>query len=485
MKKIENFNFFLLMNILKIILLVFFVQILNGCVSHIPIIKSPENRAKIPEHWTSKPNSPSFTITNSLLDLLNNSELKLYINESIKNNFDIKSAIARLKASNYLLRGSKGKFLPSIDAEFSSINHNQEIDLNTGNRKKSKNYRTAVNISWEADIWGKISDNYSAEKHRYIAESTEFISFRDSLAARVVQAWIRAVSSALSKKALEKQVKYYRLLEKQFSRKYKKGLISILEIYNIRQKVRDIESRLIEIEEDHARNIRELEILAGRPPENKLVSGTVLPDVGLAAYKIPAEIIKNRPDIQKELAQLKSAELLSRAAKKRLLPSLSLTGSISKEGKSLKLLKGADILWNLIGSLTQPLFSGGRLIAEYKAQSSEAQSILWKLESTILRALKEVEDALGRENSLSTRIKQMEKVLLSAQSKNKYIEKRYKHGLADFYTLLLNKIEENEIETNLIQLRTWHLTNRVDLALSMGIGINKSNKKEDINELKK
>ncbi len=459
-------------NIKQIVVSVILATVLlTGCRSRIKGDLPVDNIRSIPDSWSSSSNSNESVLRRSLTGIFEQEELKKYIKEALENNREIAATVERLKAAGYLLKGKAGELLPSAELELSLTNHNQEINTETLKRGNGKIFKAGINISWEIDIWQRIGDEYRAGSLKFFSSSRELEAFRNSIICAVIKRWLQTTATGRIAANYHLQLKHLRLLKKQYSRRYAQGLAPQTTLLDIDQKLQSAESALISAEEEHKRSRRALEVLSGRTPSASIATGSSIPEISLIKEPVPAEVIRNRPDIQSKIATLKAAGALSRAAAKRMLPSLRLSGSAAKEGRSFKLFRGADILWNLISSLTQPLFAGGRLLAEYKAQKAEAKAALHDLEASVINAVKEVEDALGRELELAENMFRQKSILKNAVKKSSYHKNRYRLGLEDSTSTIMAAIELQEIRNNLEEVHTLLLLNRVDLALACGLGL--------------
>jgi outer membrane protein TolC len=128
-------------------------------------------------------------------------------------------------------------------------------------------------------------------------------------------------------------------------------------------------------------------------------------------------------------------------------------------------------LWNLLGSLSAPLFEGGKLRAQVEIAKLNAEQSFWSYQDTLLNAVNEVENALGQEHSLTQQQQYMDIALQSAErSYDNYLSK-YQQGLVDILDLLTVQQQVYDLEATLAQIHFSLLTNRIDLGLALGLGV--------------
>ena len=120
----------------------------------------------------------------------------------------------------------------------------------------------------------------------------------------------------------------------------------------------------------------------------------------LAIDSIPSvsiQALARRPDVRQAEAALKAAFYTTNEAHAALYPSLSLSGSIGWTNDVGEIVSPAGLLMNALGSLTQPLFAGGRLRAEVQRAKAEQEAAKVAFRQTVLEAGREVNDIMATE----------------------------------------------------------------------------------------
>src|SRR4029079_18872729 len=118
-----------------------------------------------------------------------------------------------------------------------------------------------------------------------------------------------------------------------------------------------------------AQNINALATLVSRPPESVKVKGGSLNSIALPRVTpgLPSELLTQRPDIRRQEAQLASATANVGSARAQFFPSIQLTGAGGYQSSSLvSLFQPHAAFFNIVGSLTQPIFDGGRILGNFE-----------------------------------------------------------------------------------------------------------------------
>ncbi|MCP4162034.1 MAG: TolC family protein [Deltaproteobacteria bacterium] len=452
--------------ILKIVILSILI---SGCSSKQEKIVPVD----LPKDWSYETKISDLPVTYSLLDMIEHKKIRTLINEALKNNYDMKATFLRLKAASFLVDGSRSAFLPSANAGLSRSRNNQNFDSVTGKRETKYQYRGTLNINWEIDIWGKLSDEYNAEKAEFRVLKEEYIAAKDSLAARVIQAFIDVVGT---KKAIEIQKERLSNLKRNditLVRRYKRGLGRLDELSASRSKKAVARAVLSSKLESHKKALRSLEILLGRYPGNYFISDNNYPEIKSPPVTVPATVIKNRPDIKAAIAKIESGNLKALAAKKGFLPTLQISSDMLKDSFKAGKLDTATLVWSVVASIIQPIFSGGNIYYTKKARELQRDASVQDLAQKVLTAIKEVQDALGGEAELIEQYKNLKLATIEATKSRIYFENRYRNGLDTIQTLLIAQEEEMDLKNQLNDVYSLLLRNRVELALTTGIGIDK------------
>jgi outer membrane protein TolC len=93
------------------------------------------------------------------------------------------------------------------------------------------------------------------------------------------------------------------------------------------------------------------------------------------------------------------------------------------------------------------------------------------LYSIVLRALKEVEDSLDLDRELAVQSAALESAVRESEISSGYFTERYRQGLDSIQNLLIAKEQEMSVKIRLSQVEFQRLSNRIDLALALGVGV--------------
>ena len=220
---------------------------------------------------------------------------------------------------------------------------------------------------------------------------------------------------------------------------------------------------------DQAKRI--LETLLGRYPEGKIEELANLPrpprrvPVGL-----PSELLLRRPDLLAAEARVDRAFKELSASRKALLPSFSINGSggTSSTDEFGDIFDIQNLVWNIAGNLTRPLYAGGRLRADIRLDEEVVNEVAADYADVALIAFREVETALAAEGYLLGQYSALTRAVEESRRAETLSLSQYEQGLVDIITLLESQRRAFDAESNQLATGLELFQNRVDLYLALG-----------------
>ena len=153
------------------------------------------------------------------------------------------------------------------------------------------------------------------------------------------------------------------------------------------------------------------------------------------ATGVPAEALRQRPDVRRAERLLASQNARIGVATADLYPRFSLSGFFALEANDVSDL-GDGNTWGIVPGLRWNLFDGGRIRSNIDAEEARTQQALVRYEKTVLRALSEVENSLVA-YALEQRLRDHLQVAVAATERTvELVEIQYRSGLTDFQNVL-------------------------------------------------
>src|SRR3982074_2534695 len=188
-----------------------------------------------------------------------------------------------------------------------------------------------------------------------------------------------------------------------------------------------------------AQNVNALATLVSRPPESVRVIGGSLYQIGSPRVTpgLPSELLTQRPDIRRQEAQLASATANVGNARAQFFPSIQLTGTGGYQSSALAaLFTPHAAFFNLVGSLTQPIFDGGVILGNFELTKARQDELLQTYRKTVVSAFADVDNALVSIRETTARERLLREVVASSRRAFQLADPQLRAGTADIVTVL-------------------------------------------------
>lgn len=446
------------------------VVVLSACSSQYQLSDKLKVPSNVPTQWQelaeSGIRSTKLTaVSASMLEQFKRPDLLVLVKQALENNFSLKQQYYTVEMKRQALTVAQSELWPTIDANLSA-RRNKSTD--------PSNYSTTVeagiDISYELDLWQKLSDAEQEANLSYLASEATYEQAQQTLIATVTTAWLNTIEAnllvALSQKRVDVAKQSLDIIEVG----YQQGLNEALDVYLARNDFNSEVSRLSQQKASLKAAKRSLERLVGDYPAGLLDVTSAIPtltDVELAL--VPSELIENKPELKSSWYSLMADNAGLAFAHKQRFPSFKLSGSIGDDGEKLSdLFSGSGLAWSLLGSITAPLFNAGKL----KANEKTAELTVKQSEQAYLELLydtfEDVENLLTQTVSLSEQYKATVDAEYNAKMASELSFEQYQSGLVNYTTVLDAQTRWFDAQNSVIQLRKDLVENQVQLQLAIG-----------------
>ena len=398
-------------------------------------------------------------------------QLNNLIDLTLKNNRDLQAAQARVEQARAQLGMSKGEMLPWLNAggawvrgkvpdsaaePLTGMSPIPNMPLRTP-KLNDQASGLGIDASWELDFFGRLKEGKKAAAHGLAAQQGALYSTWVTLSAETALNYISLRTLQQDLAIVERHSELEGEKAELLQDNYQAGLINAYPVDAMKTQQQSTRAEIPALQQSIQETLTRLSILTGTEPGqlNDLLEPAPLPQVDAALYNaIPAETLRQRPDIyaaeQKVLAQAAK----TKQAKAELKPRFTLEGFLG-----LITLGGANLFsskahaFALAPSVTMPLFNGGTLRQNVKLQDARTKEYQAAYENTVLKAAGEVRDAMVSIAQEKDRKDALISGRENAQQAFDVAENRYKAGLSDYQpvldserTLLNLKRQENRSE---------------------------------------
>ncbi|MFT4636902.1 MAG: multidrug efflux system outer membrane protein [Verrucomicrobiales bacterium] len=444
--------------------------LLAGCGTFTTL--APQSKPTAPEQWTAI-SIPDGSVMGWLDDFDQGKVLRALVDEAVGNNYDLATAVARVKQSSARARIAGADLLPQAGVTVTG-SRSQRLRGSNFDKITANQFSTNFDISWEIDLWGRLRNLKSSTLADLRAAQADYQAARLSLATRVVSTVLNLVESRQQAEVSRQTLTSLRTNLDILDAKLEAGDVddrTALEITLSRADVLRTEATLAANERQADAFKRVLEGLLGRYPDGTIQGLTDFPQVKRqVSAGLPSELLLRRPDLIAAEQRVLAATEDVRASWKALLPNFTINAGAgtSTTDKFSDLLDPKALVWDLAGRLGQAVFQGGRLVAGVELSKAQLEEIASRYAETALRAFREVETALAAEGFYRDQQRKLEGAVEQANLAEELALGQYEKGLVDIITVLESQRRAFDARSNLLRVRNERLQNRLDLYLALG-----------------
>lgn len=329
-----------------------------------------------------------------------------------------------------------------------------------------------VDVSWEADVWGRLSSQQSAAGASLLAVEADLAGAQNLLAAQVAGGYVLAIELGRQEEILAQVVESLEEIQRIVRVREDAGLASRQDAALATADLANAQESLKEIQGARRQSLRSLELLIGRYPNAEAGVGAALPGVPNApAAGLPSQLLERRPDLvaaDRRVAAAASSLDLAKAAR---LPSLQLSSSVGGASNALQdILSPSNLAWRTGSALVAPLFTAGRLQAEEDAAAARLDASIQAYLQAALTAFAEVEAALDQRAIIDARLKDAALAAESNQEAFDIAVARFDVGETDLLDVLTIQQRLLESQSGLATLQRAQLDQYIALSLALGGG---------------
>jgi NodT family efflux transporter outer membrane factor (OMF) lipoprotein len=384
---------------------------------------------------------------------MGDAELDSLVDRAVKSNFDVELALTRLQQARTYEAVVAGHALPEADATAAEARgtgtdlargraEQPLVSADNSNGLSHVNTLAGFDAVWEIDLFGKYRRAFQAARFDAQAAAAARYGVLTSVIADVVRAYIDLRGYQVELGVLHQASDVLRKSQDIVNQRYERGITNELDVTLATRELETLDAEIApeEAQVKAARNA--IAVLLGEFPEDldrELDTPELVPTTPDAtAPGIPLDLLKRRPDVVEAERRLGAATARIGVATADLFPQVALVGSIGAqqgEGVGTGQTVGKH-LWSFGPSAVWPLLDFGALDAEVDIADLEAHASFVSYRSTIVNAVREVDNAMDEYAAQRSRLDDLGRAVLAGQRAVELATQRYDRGLTDFLNVV-------------------------------------------------
>lgn len=458
------------MKIYKFILLGTITILLSSCFAAKDYVRPEiENEAYFRTDSITKDSTSTALV--SWREIFTDAKLQTYIDKGLENNIDIRIALQQIIAAEAYFKQGKAGYFPTIGANANASRQvSSENAGGTGNA--SNQFELSDNSQWEADIWGKIRSNKRAFEAQYLQTVAAHKLVKTQLIANIASLYYQLTALDAQIEITEETIYNRENSVKTIGFLKDAGNVTEVGVKQTEAQLYTAQAILVDLKNNSRLLENTLSILLGENPQDierndfEQQETTNLIQIG-----VPAQLLRNRPDVLMAEQNLINAFELTNVARSNFYPSLTISANGGFKSFDIdKLFDVNSLFGSILGGLTQPILNGRRIKTQYEVSQALQEQAKLNFKQTLLIASKEVSDAVYSYEAAREKIEIKNKELNAYTLASSYSEELLNNGFANYLEVLTARERALSSSLDLINVQLNQLLEEVNLYEALGGG---------------
>jgi NodT family efflux transporter outer membrane factor (OMF) lipoprotein len=417
-------------------------------------------------------------------EIFNDPELNALEEQLNIDNQNIKQSFENFMAARAIVREARAQLFPTVATSpaysrtKSSGNLGGSFSPQTGviPGLLSKLYSFPVDVSWTADLFGKIRKTVQEQQYTAQLSAADLENERLTEQASLATFFFEIRGQDALQKVLNDTVEADKKSLELTKAQYDTGLTDFIAVVQAQVTLETVQATAINLGIARAQFEHAIAVLIGKPASEFSIPvrpmTTAPPPIPIG---VPSQLLERRPDIAAAERNMAIANAEIGIAKAAYFPTLTLASSGGFQSTLLsKLFEWPSRFWAIGGTLTQTIFEGGLRGATVDQFVATYNSALAAYRQTVLTAFQQVEDNLASVGILSEQIAQLQKAVASAQTNLELELARYETGLDPYIDVVIAQTVLLNNQQLLVGAQISQMTSAVQLITALGGGWDRS-----------
>ena len=334
-------------------------------------------------------------------------QLQSLIEQALENNVDLRNAALNVKMMETALTCAKLAFLPSV--AFAPQGTISQVQMDGAS--VSKTYQLPIAATWNVDLFGNLLSQKRSAQMKLLATKDYQVVVQTNIICGVANLYYtlmmldEQLAIVTDMEQLTKETWDMMELQMQLGRARSTSVQTAeANYYSVQAKKADLKRQIREMENSMSLLLNE--------PGHQIARGKFynqsLPTQFSAGVGI--QLLSNRADVHYAEMALAQCFYDTETARSRFYPSVKVTGTaMFTNSLGTAIVNPGKWILSAVGSLTQPIFQHGQIVAGLKVAKAQQEQALNTFQNTILKAGNEVSNALLAYNTCDEKSKLDEK----------------------------------------------------------------------------
>jgi len=384
------------------------------------------------------------------------------------NNNSIQVAAARLAQARALAGQADADRYPQLGI---GVGATRQSNLTTGNVAQTV-VSASANLSYEVDLFGKLSDSAKAATLDAASREALLRSTQLLVQADVAQTYLKLRALDTERELVRSTLLAYQNTLRLTEVRFREGDVAELDVARVLSEAAATESEVLALDQRRAVLEHALAVMVGEVASQFSIApanwSTALPVIPVG---VPSTVLTRRPDIAAAQTTMQAAQARVGAAQAAWFPTFSLTSNGGSAAPEIQdLFKLSTQAWGVGALLSLPVFDGGRRTAAVEGANADLSLALSNYREQVLVAFRDVEDQLATLRLLADQSEAQSRSVTSSSRATVLSGSRYRNGLVSQLELLDAQRSELRNRRQALQVKEAQYLATVGLIRALGGG---------------
>lgn len=391
-------------------------------------------------------------------------QLQTLIEKGLENNADLLNAALNVKMAEEGLKVAKLAFIPSL--AFTPQGTIASFD----GARATKSYSLPLSASWNVDLFGNLLNSKRSTQMQLLATKDYQTVVKTNIISGIANLYYTLLMLDRQEEILNDMIGLTKDTWEMMKLQMQLGRARSTSVQSSESAYYSVQAQAV----DMKRQIREMEnslsLLIGQPAQTikrgKLANQSLPSNFSTG---IGIQLLNNRADVHAAEMSLAQCFYDVNTARSRFYPSITITGTGAFTNQN-GLVNPGKMLWSAVGSLVQPIFQHGQIVAGLKVAQMQYVQAYNTWQNSILKAGNEVSNALVLYNSSDEKAK-LEAKQIEILTKNVEDTKQlYKSSTSSYLEVIQAQSSLLNAEISKVQDDFYKMQAVVNLYMALGGG---------------
>ena len=355
-------------------------------------------------------------------------------------NQNLARAEAQYRQAEALVQAARASYFPLIGAT-ASMTRSRASSTTVAqpsavpvSRGVVTNYNLPLNLSWEADVWGRIRRTVESNVASAQASAADIETARLLAQAQLAQNYFQLRALDREKQLFDETIAAYERSLKLTQNQYRVGVAAKADVVQAETQLRTAQAQAIDLGVTRAQLEHAIAVLIGKPASSFALPSAPLADAPPAVpASLPSELLERRPDIAGAERRMASANAQIGVAKAAYFPALTLSAAAGYQTASFsQWFSAPSRFWSLGPAIALSLFDGGLRRAQTAQAIAAYDANVAAYRQAVLTGFQEVEDNLAALRILEQEAQAQAEAASLAEQSLVIVLNQYKAGTVNY-----------------------------------------------------